>query len=68
MLSLRDLLRGSGTVKKKQLRAPSRAGVTQAELSKWAAEAEHDSKVTYAIRQSTILQQQLSLAAPDPPV
>ncbi len=29
---------------------------------------EHDSKVTYVIRQSTILQQQLSLAVPDPPV
>lgn len=29
---------------------------------------EHDSKVTYAIRQSPILQQQLRLAAPDPPV
>lgn len=33
-----------------------------------AIKAESASKVTYVIRQSTILQQQLRLAAPDPPV
>lgn len=65
---IQDPLRDSGTVKKMQLRAPTRAGVAQAELPKWAAEAERESKVTYAIRQSTILQQQLSLAVPGPPV